>query len=403
MGAARKPTNEDDRLSALRRYDILDTPPEGVFDDLVWLAAKICDVPMAALSLVDTNRQWFKSMIGLSARETSRDVAFCAHAILDDAPLVVNDATDDPRFADNPLVHASPRLRFYAGMPLHGSGHKLGTLCVIDQIPRELTDLQLKALEILSRQVETQLEVRLHACRLAAVQRQKDELMSLLVHDLKNPLSSMLMNAQFLVSGNGDAALNASAAMDIEVGAENMQSMICNILELARSESGELQIAWTDVRMRELLAEVEKSVAMRAEVTGHRFVTSCTASDDLVQGDRELLRRLVENLVDNAFRYTRRDRGVVEVEISAREEGFLDIAVSDEGRGVPEELRGKIFERYARLDPEVSKSGRTGFGLGLASCRMITDAHHGRIWVESNHPQGSVFRVRLPRTRGGAA
>jgi diguanylate cyclase (GGDEF)-like protein/PAS domain S-box-containing protein len=164
------PRDEADRLAALRRYEILDTLPEQVFDDLALLAAHVCGAPIALVTLVDEDRQWFKSKIGLTAAETSRDVAFCAHAIHGPEPFIVRDALEDERFADNPLVTADPNIRFYAGSPLITSeGHALGTLCVIDRAPRELEAEQVEALRALSRQVMTQIEVRRQSARLAEI------------------------------------------------------------------------------------------------------------------------------------------------------------------------------------------------------------------------------------------
>ena len=163
------PPDEDLRLTVLRQYDVLDTPAEPAFDDLALLAAHICQTPIALISLLDEKRQWFKARLGISAAETSRDAAFCAHAILDKgAVLEVPDATKDRRFADNPLVQSDPRIVFYAGAPLvTPAGQPLGTLCVIDHIPRALTVDQLAALRCLSRQVISQLELRRQARELA--------------------------------------------------------------------------------------------------------------------------------------------------------------------------------------------------------------------------------------------
>ncbi|MBK80718.1 MAG: hypothetical protein CMQ43_07385 [Gammaproteobacteria bacterium] len=157
-----RPEDETARLAALRDYDVLDSMPERAYDDIARIAAQICGTPIALVSLVDEHRQWFKASVGLDVKETPRDVAFCAHALLaPDALLVVEDATRDPRFADNPLVTGAPGIRFYAGAPLvTDEGHALGTLCVIDRQPGSLSEPQRAALEALARQVVSQLDLR---------------------------------------------------------------------------------------------------------------------------------------------------------------------------------------------------------------------------------------------------
>jgi hypothetical protein len=162
------PTCEAARLEALRQYKILDTPCEQAYDDITALAAFICDMPIALVSLVDSDRQWFKSKVGLNVDETSRDASFCAHAILSESIMIVNDALYDERFNDNPLVTCPPKIRFYAGVPLRTpDAYLIGTLCIIDHQPRELSEYQTKILRTLARQIVMQLELRRTSAQLA--------------------------------------------------------------------------------------------------------------------------------------------------------------------------------------------------------------------------------------------
>ena len=164
MLTAPLPENEAERLEALRQYDILDTEPETVYDEAVKTAASLCRTPVASISLLDGDRQWFKSVYGTDMRQTPRDVSFCSHALLQPDLLIVPDARQDPRFADNPLVTGDPHVRFYAGAPLVSpEGHALGALCVIDRVPHEITADQQEVLRILARQVMAQLELRRRA------------------------------------------------------------------------------------------------------------------------------------------------------------------------------------------------------------------------------------------------
>jgi serine/threonine-protein kinase len=160
-GSIPVPVNEEARLAALRRYRILDTDPEQGFDDLAFLASHVCGTPIALITLVDADRQWFKSKVGLSLQETARNISFCTHTILQSDPLLVRDALQDERFAASPLVHSAPHVRFYAGIPLITlDGHALGAMCVMDRVPRQLSPDQVSALAALSRLVLLQLELR---------------------------------------------------------------------------------------------------------------------------------------------------------------------------------------------------------------------------------------------------
>jgi GAF domain-containing protein len=155
------PANEVERARSLALYDILDTLPERVFDEITLLASYICGCPIATISIIDKDRQWYKSRVGMNASETSRDISFCAHTIRQNEPLIVEDASTDPRFMDNPVVVNEPHVRFYAGVSLvNPEGFALGTLCVVDVQPRQLGEEQIVALDALSKHVMTHLELR---------------------------------------------------------------------------------------------------------------------------------------------------------------------------------------------------------------------------------------------------
>ena len=201
MKSAPLPDNEAERIRRLDELGILDTLEEQAYDDLTNLAATICDTPIALVSLVDRDRQWFKSHHGLDARETPRDVAFCSHAILDDNVFVVEDSGKDERFFDNPLATGAPLVKFYAGAPLVTSDNlRLGTLCVIADEPRTISEAQKSSLGALARQVVSQLELRLKVKELEGLENAKDEFISMVSHELRTPLTSISGSLSLLLN-----------------------------------------------------------------------------------------------------------------------------------------------------------------------------------------------------------
>ncbi|MBA3269053.1 MAG: ATP-binding protein, partial [Acidobacteria bacterium] len=187
--------DESARLAALRSYRILDTDPEQGFDDLALLASQVCGTPIGTITLLDEDRQWFKARVGLTETEIERSVSFCSHAIQRPEIMVVQDALDDERFSHNPLVLGEPHIRFYAGAPLvTPEGAAIGTLCVIDRVPRQLNAAQVRALHALQRQAQAQLELRRNLLQLAgalAARDQAEAAQSKLVEDLRQQLDNV--------------------------------------------------------------------------------------------------------------------------------------------------------------------------------------------------------------------
>ena len=226
---------------------------------------------------------------------------------------------------------------------------------------------------------------------LLQAQRQKEETISFVVHDLKNPLTIMMSNAMYIADAKEMNADVASAARDIHDASTSMHRMVMNLRDISRSEDGALVAEPTDVDVRALLTGVAERLERRAAARSQTVECDVPASVT-VSGDRDLLTRVFENLVENALKYgPTRSRVRVEVEPAGDE---LEVRVRDEGPGIPEEHRHRVFEKYVQLEGEGRAAGR---GLGLAFCRLAVEIHGGRIWVASNEPKGSVFTVRLPK------
>jgi signal transduction histidine kinase len=402
---------EEARLAALDTLEILDTLPEAGFDELTRLASRVCGTPIALVSLVDHYRQWFKSRVGLDAPETPRDQAFCAHAILGEQLFLVEDALRDERFHDNPLVTGGPHVRFYAGIPIKGlGGLNLGTLCVIDHQPRQLTPEQADALAVIGRQVEAQLLLRLRVRELerreeelrsqrdtlASVQRQKDELLQRVMRDFKAPLASILTNATFTLYRPHLPEELQRSTRDIRDAADGLQRTVSNLLDASGDEvSFPLNAAPFDANL--LLSEVAREFQQRLVSSPRRFIQSVKLAEPLLTADRELLRRALVNLLDNSFQYTALGSSKITLEASNPEPGLLELRVRDEGPGIAPSARAHLFDAHLP-GIHTPSSGRVEGGnrLALAFCRRAVQAHGGWIWVEDNHPKGAAFCIRLP-------
>lgn len=238
MPAAPLPANEAQRFLALTGCKILDTDPEAEFDDLTRLAAMLCEVPIALVSLLDKNRQWFKSRVGLPVPETPRSQAFCGYAILGGEPLVIEDASKDPRTLDNPLVTGEPGIRFYAGIPLRlSTGEALGTLCVIDTRPRALNTSQLQDLGALARQATSQLELRYRIHQLESLSKAP---LAAMTNEIAPPTASILKTATELANNPAalcDTSRVSKALGKIQKQGENLRRIINATLETLESEN----------------------------------------------------------------------------------------------------------------------------------------------------------------------
>jgi len=421
MLVAPLPDNEARRLQALRQYAVLDTEPEEAFDELTQLAASICQVPIALVSLVDAQRQWFKSKVGLNAQQTCRDVAFCAHAILQDEILIVEDALKDERFATNPLVTSDPHIRFYAGVPLITRNRlALGTLCVIDYKPRSLSDEQCKALQTIAHQVLTQLDLRAslkilkgvlaerrrmeEAAQKAreaaeAANRAKSEFLAMMSHEIRTPMNAVIGMTELLVETELTEK-QRDFVKTIRSSGSALLTIINDILDFSKIESGKLQLEQHPFNLRDCIEESLDLLAPEAAQKGLELVHLIDPSTpDTIVGDSNRLRQILVNLLCNAVKFThsgevtlsvRARKLDVENALEAGERYELLFAVKDTGIGIPTESLNRLFQPFSQVDASRDRN-YGGTGLGLVISQRLCQMMGGQIWVDTEVGKGSTF------------
>jgi signal transduction histidine kinase len=392
MPTAPIPPNETQRLVELHELDILDTLPEATYDSITFLASQICGVPIALISIVDEERQWFKSRVGLDVAETHRDLAFCAHAITEpDEIMIVADASVDERFMANPLVTGDPNIRFYAGAPLvTPNGSALGTLCVIDREARILTDEQQESLRALAVQVMALLELRRTVRELReqheALQeaaRLREVLMGTVSHELRTPLTAIIGFIEFL---GEDLTPEERSDIVKRLGrqAGDLQHLVDDLLIAARAEANSLNVESVPVRLDTQVAlafeDVSAAVADDISVEG----TPCSAT-----GDPARVRQIIRNLLTNAVRY-----GGPSIIVKTYEHGnTCHLLVIDDGPGVPPSERGHIFERFQQASNVNYVASSAGLGLPIS--RLLAEKMGGTLTYRYEHDQ-SIFDLSLP-------
>ncbi len=237
--------------------------------------------------------------------------------------------------------------------------------------------------------------IRAQRDELEQSEERRRELIKLVIHDLKSPLSSLISNLEYIRRTEKLSSDGIEAAHDGIDSANAMFDMILNILDISKSEDGKLvpKLQTTDVA--ELIQELQRVLRQRLSIRKQQITVSAQSQSSRVQADRDLVRRLLENLLDNGIRHSPEGE-TIRVDVTRTDDGFLECRIRDVGPGVPPHWRDKIFDQYLQLEPDARSNGRTSHGLGLAFCRLAAHVHGGRIWVEENKPRGSCFCVRLP-------
>jgi signal transduction histidine kinase len=379
---------ETRRIAALRSYDVLDTPREATFDDIVLIASTVCRTPIAVVNLIDAERQWFKAEIGLGTRETPLDTSICAHAILEHDVLIIPDTTQDARFAANPLVVGDPGLRFYAGALLKTpDGMPIGTVCVLDTVARELTADQVTILRALARQAMLQMELRKMHSMAEHTSTYRARMLASAGHDFKAPLRSALYSVT-----RARRAANAEQLERLATAEEELHKIDQGFNRLISAASGNSTFSVDDllpVPLNDVLQQIETSWGRAAERKGIQLQVAST--DLVVVSNAALLETLLGNLVANAVKYTPRNG---QVSIGCKIDASLVlIEVADTGIGIPANQVDELFGAFRQANAQVE-----GLGLGLWIVRQTAEALDVKIDVTSVEGEGTQFHIRVPRS-----
>lgn len=394
------PQNEQQRLKALKSFNVLDTLEEQEYDAITRIAADICNTPMALVSLIDEDRQWFKSHHGIDASETPRDLAFCAHAInTPDSLLLVNDANKDERFFDNPLVTGGPQVQFYAGAPLNTKeGESIGTLCVIDTKPRaEFTEKQQASLKDLANQVMAQFELRRQNIQqklineeLRIKNNQLKHLSYRLAHDMKTPLLGISSIVGFIKEDYSEfyketEIPNYLGIIDNRV--EYMESLINGIINYNAITNAEINL-----EDFEISKEIQTILGQQSESSSVELqLDNCSHT---IKHSLNSFRQILRDLISNSIKFTNKSN--IEIIISYKEDDdFYYFTYEDNGPGIPERYWEKVFALFEKLGTE----GASDTGIGLTTIKALIDKLGGEITIgnRKDNKEGVYFNFTLSK------
>ena len=390
MIAPKIPKDEVTRLKDVYNTQLLDTPEEKEFNEIVQLASDLCDTPISLITLLDADRQWFKARVGLEAKETSRDISFCGHAILQDDIFIVPDALADTRFSDNPLVIHGPEIRFYAGVPLvTESGSRLGTLCVIDRSPRVLTEKQRFALKVLAGNVIKVADLRIKNKQLHHLAETQKLIIATMSHDIRNPLTAL----QSIINLEEEEVIDGKDAKEMltMVGSllHNTIEMLDNLVSWGKVQMSNEAMVPEHVNLRELMDDLFANECMSADIKNNKFINDVPTEIHLGT-DRQVLKFIMRNLLSNAIKFT--ENGSIKVGASTRDTQ-TEITITDTGVGIAPQKVKELFDHSFKTFTTLGTNKEKGSGLGLMLVKEFIVHLHGKIEVESHLELGTKFTL----------
>lgn len=393
-------SNEILRIKALKEYSILDSLPEEEYDDITQLASQICGTSISTITLIDEKRQWFKSKVGIESTETDRELSFCGHAILEpDQIFTVKDSRLDKRFQDNPLVVGDPNVVFYTGVPLVSpEGLALGTLCVIDNKPKELNQRQLKTLKALSNQVVSLFELRKSKMLLERLttdlenrNQELEKFARVAAHDIKSPLNNISGLIEILLDQYAEG-LDANAVIMmkmLDTSSQTLRELVDGILEHSKSD----HVLTENRSVFSLNHVVSRSIQLLDPQNQYKFTIDF--DDTFIDVNEIALQQILLNLLSNAIKYN--DKEKVEIKIGFSEEtDFFRFQIQDNGLGIDQKYQQKIFDIF-EIAANVDRFGKRGTGVGLSTVKKLVEGLGGQIHVSSMIDLGTTFEFTIAK------
>ncbi len=392
------PDNEKERIAELKKYNLLDTLSENDFDNITSLIAVICEVPVSLITLLDTDRNFFKSHFGLDFNQSPRNISFCGHAILQDEELfIVEDATKDERFKNNPLIYDNNAI-FYAGVPLiNPKGFKLGTLCIFDEKPRQLTEIQIVTLKALAKQVVNLFELRKKNNLLTDFQKELQQRNERLVnfahvvsHDLKSPLANITSLTRMLREENFETLSKDSELYlnYIEESSFTLKNYINGILKFYKADEL-LEAQKQDVELKKLFEEIDEILITED------IIFEYPQKGVLTNVNKAALTQIFLNLIDNSLKYNLNEKRLVSVKY-IDDPDFHKFSIKDNGMGIDLGVQEEIFNLFKTTGIK-DRDGKEGTGIGLATVKSLVSKLGGSISLESEPEKGSTFTFTVQK------
>ncbi|QCO38580.1 response regulator [Leptospira interrogans] len=395
------PLNETARLRALHSYQILDTASEEKFDSLTQIAAYICNSSMALISLVDTNRLWFKSKLGMQESEVPRKISFCQYAIMEDDLLEIEDALENEIFKNKPSVLGPPYIRFYVGAPLKTpDGFNIGTLCVFDSQPKHLNPKQRVILKALSNQIIYNFELNKKNIELLLIQKKEEELQKSkslffanMSHEIRTPVHGIL-GVSGLLSETELQQEQKEYVDTIQRSGKLLLNLLNDILDFSKLESFNMKIEIIAFDLIDLLKDVFHLFEADAKRKNIEFkLVGKQPSHSIVSTDPHRFKQILVNLISNAIKFTEKGSVLIEFDFkSDLKHCDIQIRIKDTGVGIPEQKLKELFQAYRQVDTSVSRK-YGGTGLGLSISKNLSEMMNLKLTARSIINQGSVFEI----------